>query len=294
MDRIESLTVFVKAAETLSFVATGRALGLTASAVGKSIARLESDLGTRLFHRSTRRVSLTAEGELFYERARAILEALADARAMLSQATRAPHGRLRVSLPTIGYRFLGPHLPEFKSLYPEVEFELDFNDRVVDVIAEGFDAVIRSGDLTASGLISRRLGPFRFLLCAAPAYLDRRGTPLTPADLGPHERLRYRLPTTGKLQPWGALEAGTVSAGARASLTCNNMEALYGAAIEGLGLAYMPDFLAREALAAGQLRSVLGSYARDEGQFSVLWPSSRQLSAKVRVFVDFVTKRLFT
>jgi DNA-binding transcriptional LysR family regulator len=290
---VESLTgivAFVRAAETLSFVAAGAQLGISASAVGKSIARLEESLGVRLFHRTTRRVSLTEEGTLFLDRCRRILDDLRDAEAMLSHAARAPRGRLRVSLPTIGYRFLLPVLPEFRRLNPDVELDLDFNDRLVDIVEEGFDAVIRSGTLTDSSLMVRRLGPFRFVLCASPAYLAGRGVPSVPKDLATHDGVHFRFPATGKLQEW--LIAGD-AVHVPSALTCNNMEAVRAAAIGGLGIAYMPDFLAQEAIKVGTLRAVLGGYLVDPGQFSIVWPSSRHLSTRLRAFTDFLCERLF-
>ena len=291
MESLTGIVAFVRAAETLSFVAAGRQLGISASAVGKNIAKLEESLGVRLFHRTTRRISLTQEGTLFLDRCRSLLEGLHDAQAMLSRAAQAPRGRLRVSLPTVGYRFLLPILPEFKRLYPGVELDLDFSDRIVDIVEEGFDAVIRSGALTDSSLMSRRLGPFRFVLCASPRYLESHGTPLAPKDLAGHKGLHFRIPTTGRLQEWAlARESAVVSLSV---LTCNNMEAVRVAAIGGLGIAYMPDFLARDAIESGRLSTVLDEYAVDSGQFHILWPSSRQLSARLRVFVDFVAERLF-
>lgn len=294
MDSLNGIVAFVRAAETLSFVAAGRMLGISASAVGKSVSKLEQSVGTRLFHRTTRRVSLTEEGALFFERCRRILDDLRDAEAMLSQAARIPRGRLRVSLPTIGYRFLLPILPEFKRLYPDIELDLDFSDRIVDVVEERFDAVIRSGALADSSLMSRRLGPFRFVLCAAPSYLDSHGTPQMPKDLEKHECLRFRFPTSGKLQEWQLVDDGGVNAFRLPSaLTCNNVEALRGAALAGLGIAYMPDFLAGDAIEIGDLLTVLDEFLVDPGQFSILWPSSQHLSPRLRVFVDFISSNLF-
>jgi DNA-binding transcriptional LysR family regulator len=198
-------------------------------------------------------------------------------------------------LPTIGYRFLLPILPEFAERYPEIDLELDFNDRIVDVIEGGFDAAVRSGDLPDSQLMAKRLGPFRFVLCASPGYLQRHGVPLAPADLAQHACLRFRFPTSGKLQHW-AFRGLPEDAAARfpTALTCNNMEALRAAAELGLGVAYMPDFLARDAIRAGTLQNVLDDHLAHAGQFSVLWPSSRQLSPKLRAFVDFLSERLFS
>ncbi|GEQ73058.1 LysR family transcriptional regulator [Comamonas testosteroni] len=289
MDSFSGLESFVRAADLLSFAEAGRALGISASAVGKNVARLEQQLGLRLFHRTTRQVRLTQEGALFHERCRRILDELHDARAAMQAAAEAPRGRLRVSLPTIGYRFLLPVLPEFQARYPEVELDLDFNDHLVDVVEAGLDVVIRSGELADSRLVARRLGPFRFVLAASPTYLAERGVPLTPADLAGHSSLRYRFLNSGKLEEWTlpGLPAMPIA------LVCNNMEAMLGAAVSGLGLAYMPDFLARNALARGDLQQVLAEQLTHSGQFSALWPSSRQLSPKVRAFVDFASERLF-
>jgi DNA-binding transcriptional LysR family regulator len=293
MESLNGLVAFVRTAETLSFVAAGRLLGVSASAVGKTVARLEQTLGVRLFHRSTRRVSLTAEGTLFYERGRRILDDLQDAEAMLSHAVQAPRGRLRVSLPTIGHSFLMPILPEFSERYPEVELDLDFDDRIRDVIEDGFDVVIRSGELPDSRLMSRRLRSFRFMLCASPAYLKRNGVPQTSKDLENHKCLRFRFPTSGKLQDWALrLPAGAPEPRLPTALTCNNIEAMRSAAIGGLGIAYIPDFFVRDAIAGGALRSVLDDDLADAGQFWALWPSSRHLSPKIRVFVDFLSAKL--
>lgn len=294
MDNLTGVMAFVKTSEALSFVSAARALGISASAVGKNVARLEADLNVRLLHRSTRKVSLTAEGALFYERCRKILDDLEDARAMVSDAIEAPRGKLRVSLPTIGYRFLLQHLADFRAAHPQVELELDFNDRLVDVIEEGFDVVIRSGSLAESKLMSRRLGPFRFVLCASPAYLHRKGRPEVLSALGQHECLRYRFVTTGKIMDW-SLSANPALTGLHlpTALVLNNMEAVLMAAVAGQGIAYVPDFLARQALALGQLHTVLDRYTQEQGVFWALWPSNRHLSPKVRAFVDFAEQRLF-
>ncbi|WP_460418727.1 LysR family transcriptional regulator [Pseudomonas sp. microsymbiont 2] len=294
MDNLNGLLAFVRTADCLSFVGAGRVLGLSASAVGKAVARLEASLDVRLFQRSTRKVSLTAEGELFYERCRRVLDDLQDAEAMLSHARQAPRGRLRVSLPTIGYRFLLPLLPAFRQAYPEIELELDFNDQLVDLIEEGFDVVIRSGGLADSRLMSRRLGPFRFVLCAAPDYLQRKGRPRTLEALETHDCLRYRWVTTGKIMDW-SLSADSAITRLRlpAALVLNNMEALLMATLDGHGIGYMPDFLARDGLASGALETLLDEHMQDQGQFWALWPSSRHLSPKIRVFVDFIAERMF-
>jgi DNA-binding transcriptional LysR family regulator len=294
MESLAGLLAFTRTAETLSFVEAARRLGISPSAVGKNVTRLEQHLNVQLLHRSTRRLSLTAEGALFFERCRRILDDLQDAEAMLSEAMAKPRGRLRISLPTIGYRFLVPLLPEFARLYPDVDLDLDFNDRLIDVVAEGVDAVIRSGVLPDSQLMSRRLGSFRFVLCASPDYIELYGAPRHPDDLMRHRCLQFRFPTTGKIQDWKFREQPAETASRHpAALVCNNMEALRAAAIAGLGIAYMPEFLAGDALKDGELQSVLGDKLDEGGDFWLLWPTGRQLSPKLRVFIDFLTGRLF-
>ncbi|MBB3227834.1 DNA-binding transcriptional LysR family regulator [Luteibacter sp. Sphag1AF] len=292
-ENLSRILTFVQTAESLSFVGASRHLGVSASAVGKTVARLEKTLGVRLFQRSTRTVRLTDEGRLFYERCRKILDDLQDAEAMVSEAADAPRGRLRVSLPTIGYRFLVPHLAEFHRLYPEVQLDLDFSDRLVDIIEDGFDAVIRSGDLPDSRLMSRLLGPFRFVLCASPAYIAAHGMPRSVAELADHNCLQFRFPTSGRIRGWPFADAIPASQ-SLSPLTCSNMEAIRAVTVEGLGVGYMPDFLAHSAIEEGTLCRIPLELPADEGRFWVIWPSSRQLSPKIRVFVDFVCARLFT
>ena len=295
MDSISALLAFVRTAEAGSIVGAARVLGLSASAVGKRIARLEQDLGTRLFHRTTRRMHLTDEGDLLLQRCRRALDELSEAQADLAQRQFAPRGLLRIGLPTIGYRFLLPVLPDFQQRYPQVQLELDFNDRLVDVVSEGLDAVIRSGELADSSLMSRRLGSFHFVLCAAPVYLRTHGWPQSLPELRTLQAVRFRFPTTGMLQPWSRPGVeGDAGAALTTAMTCNNMEALLAAAIGAMGVAWMPDFLAAEALADGRLQQVLPMMEPQCGQFSLLWPGNRHPSARLRVFIDYMAEHLFT
>ncbi len=293
MDKLSGLLAFVKTADLGSFVAAGRALEISASAVGKSVARLEQEVGVRLLQRSTRRVQLTEEGRLFHERCRPILDDLDDAQAMLSQAREAPRGRLRVSAPIVGYKFLLPVIPDFLARYPAVELDINFSDRSVDLIAEGVDVAIRSGDLPDSRLVSRPLNVFRLLLCAAPAYLARHGTPLLARDLERHATVRFRHPDSGKVLDWPLLHAASdAMPRLRTVLACNNMEAVLDATVRGLGIACLPDFLVSHLLADHRLQSILEDQLSAGGQFKALWPSSRHLSPKVRVFVDHLGAQL--
>lgn len=293
MDSLNGFIVFVQVAETRSFVAAGRLLGVSASAVGKSVARLEARLGARLFHRSTRSITLTAEGSQFLERSRRILAEIEAAELELSQATTAPRGRLRVSLPLVSALVL-PVLGEFMRQYPDIELDLDFTDRMVDVIEEGFDAVVRTGEPTDSRLSARRLGEFQMMLVAAPDYLKRRGTPQQPVDLEQHSCMHYRYPNTGKLEVWPVRVApGAPELQLPTSMICNNIETRVCFAVQGLGITCLPDFAIRDALADGRLHTVLDKYVQRTGAFHVLWPSGRQASPKIRVFIDFLNERVF-
>jgi len=261
--------------------------------VGKSIARLEDSLGVRLLNRSTRRISLTEAGELFYARCSRVVAELEEAQAELSRQREVPRGRLRISLPALGYRMLLPILPEFTRRYPEIELDLDFSDRMVDVIAEGMDAVIRSGDVLDSRLKARTLGAFRLVLVAAPGYFATRGIPTTPEQLRDHACLFYRFHSNGQLQPWTFEgRAGLPPLELPGTLTFNNVEALIGAAVGGLGVAYLPDFAVGQYLRDGTLVSILDERLVAGGTFSLLWPSSRQPLPKLRAFIDFLAEHL--
>ncbi|MFT7772838.1 LysR family transcriptional regulator [Roseateles sp.] len=293
MESLNGFMVFVQVAETRSFVAAGRLLGVSASAIGKSVVRLEEKLGVRLFHRSTRSVTLTAEGTLFLARSRRILAEIEAAEQELSQASATPRGRLRVSLPLVSSLVL-PVLGEFMREYPDIELDLDFTDRLVDVIEEGFDAVVRTGDPTDSRLSARRLGAFRSMLVASPDYLARRGTPKVPADLLQHACLHYRFPNSGKLEAWALRRTADVAElPLPTSMICNNIETRVCFALQGLGIAYLPEFSIREPLSDGRLEAVLADHVERTGVFHVLWPASKHPSPKVRAFVDFLCARVF-
>lgn len=292
MDSLNGFVVFVQVAETRSFVAAGRLLGVSASAVGKSVARLEEKLGVRLFHRSTRSVTLTAEGALFLERSRRILAEIEAAQQELSQASSAPRGRLRVSLPMVSSLVL-PVLGEFMRAYPEIELDLDFTDRRVDVIDEGFDAVVRIGNPVDSRLSARRLGSFAMQVVASPDYLAQRGTPQVPADLLQHTCMHYRWPNSGKLESWALRQApGEPELQLPTSMICNNVETRVCFALQGLGVTYLPEFAIREPLADGHLQLILEDYVEHRGVFYVLWPASKHPSPKVRALVDFLCARI--
>lgn len=293
MEPFSGIAFFVKAAETRSFSEAGRNLGVSSSAVGKSVARLEERLGVRLLHRSTRSITLTAEGSLFLERCRRILCEVEAAELELSETRQAPQGRLRISLPLVG-KLVMPTLTAFMHKYPAIELDVDFSDRLVDVIEEGFDAVVRTGEPTDSRLISRPLGTYRLLLVASPSYLSHHGQPEVPTDLIHHACLQHKFPSTGKLEAWPLKRMdGTPEVALPATMVCNTSEALMDVAKDGLGIACLPDFMVRDAIGLEELVTVLDAHIEHQGTFRILWPSSKHLSPKLRVFIDFMVGTLF-
>ncbi|WP_313368999.1 LysR family transcriptional regulator [Achromobacter animicus] len=293
VESLSAIAAFVQAAETRSYSEAARHLGVSASAVGKSVCRLETRLGVRLLHRSTRSITLTAEGAVFLERCRRILCELESAELELSETRQAPQGRLRISLPLVGMLVM-PALTAFMHRYPAIELDVDFSDRLVDVINEGFDIVMRTGEPTDSRLVSRPVGTYRLLLVAAPDYLASRGTPHSPAELQHHACLQHRFPSTGKLEPWPLKrDAGMPEWTLPVSMVCNTSAALLDVAVAGLGIACLPDFLVRPALQRGELVSVLDAHVEHQGTFRLLWASSKHLAPKLRVFIDFMGQELF-
>jgi DNA-binding transcriptional LysR family regulator len=295
MDSLSSLNAFVRAADTRSFTAAGRQLCVSSSAISKAVARLEERLGVRLFHRSTRSITLTPEGSLFLERCRRIFCEVEAAEQEIARTQDAPRGKLRISLPLVGMLMM-PTLCAFMRAYPEIELDLDFTDRLVDVIDEGLDGVVRTGDVSDSRLMSRILGTFRFKLAAAPAYLAQRGTPERPSHLMQHACLHHRYANNGKLERWPLRRSGKDGAKDMewpVTAAANSIEPLIYMAEQGLGIACLPDFAIHRQLADGSLVALLDDCIEHEGAFRMLWPSSRHLSPKLRVFIDFMAQHLF-
>ncbi|MBN8734861.1 MAG: LysR family transcriptional regulator [Xanthomonadales bacterium] len=287
VDSLSSLQTFAQVADNSSFAAVGRLQGVSASAIGKAVTRLEQQLGVRLFHRSTRSVALTAEGKMFLARCRRVLEELEGAEVELSSRTNAPRGTLKVGLPLASPLVLAT-LSDFAQAYPEIRLDLDFDDRLVDVIEEGFDVVLRAGEPTDSRLNVRRVGGYRRLLVAAPTYLARKGTPRTPADLANHDCLHYRYPTSGRMEIWPLPRETSVPI----AMVCDDMRARVCFAVRGQGIAYMPEHMVRAELDAGELVPVLDKHVDVCSDFYLLWPSGRHMLPKLRVFLDFMTQQL--
>jgi len=292
MEALTGFASFVHAAEQRSYVAAGRILGVSASAVSKGVARLEERLGVRLLHRTTRSIGMTEEGTLLYERCKRVLDELWDTEATLMQSRERPRGRLRVNLPhVVGHHLLMAHLPEFTARFPDIELDIDFEDQVVDIVGGGLDVAIRSGHLPDTRLIARLIGEQHFVVCGSPAYLASRGRPAVPGDLERHACIRFKYPSSGRVAPW-AFAAPHSEMHLPASFVFNNTDAGLAAAMRGLGLAHLPVYVAAPRIETGELLPVLTSFMVPFGSLWLVWPSNRQLSPKVRAFVDFVLEKL--
>lgn len=290
MEGLTALCAFAHAVELKSFAAAGRRLGISASAVSKSVARLEDRYGVRLLNRTTRSISLTAEGAAFYDRCVRILVELEEAELAIAQRCASPSGLLRVDMPVaLGRLGIIPALPRFLERCPKVEIDASLNDCITNLVKEGIDVAVRIGGGADSRLVSRRLAPHRLCTCAAPSYLERCGIPRQPDDLLNHNCLNFRFPTTGRLKLW-RFQSGGEKRELRApgNLTFDNGEALIEAAVAGLGIIQVPSYMVTAAIEAGALRLLLREYAIENSSIAVVYPQNRHLSPKVRAFVDFL------
>lgn len=290
MENFSGLRIFVRAAETRSFVEAGRQLGLSASAIGKSVARLEERLGVRLFHRNTHSVNLTPEGAIFLERCRRILAEMDLATREMSQARMVVRGTMRVSLPTWAMIFM-PIFGRFMQVYPEARLELDLTDRLVDVIDEGYDLVIRTGDARDSRLMSRTIGRFRHAIVASPAYLAAHGIPQSPDDLLGHLCLHRRHPETGRIDAWPFSRDGVdIELDLPVTAVANTVEARIKLAEQGAGIACVPSVSVETHIGNGRLVSLLQDGVREAGVLRLLWPASSNPSRNIRALVDFIAQ----
>ncbi|MER2250807.1 LysR family transcriptional regulator [Methylorubrum podarium] len=285
LDRVTGMQVFARVAALGSFSAAARALGLSQTGVTKHVAALETRLGTRLLHRTTRRLTLTETGRGYLEACERILAEIAEAEAMAGAEGVEAHGTLRLNVPlSFGVREIAPALAAFAAAHPALTIELGLNDRRVDLIEEGWDLAVRIGTLADSGLIARRLAASRLLVCTAPDYLDRHGTPRAPEDLREHNCLGYTLSDSSG---WRFGDRVYPVSG---TLRAPNGAALVAAASAGLGLVYQPTFLVAEALRAGSLVALdLGAPCPTLPIHALMPPGRRP--AKTRAFVDFLAER---
>ena len=294
MDQLGGIGIFVKAAESGSFAGAARSLGMTPSAVSKAVSRLETRLGVQLFRRSTRAVDLTDDGRAFFDRVSAGLAEIQTAEAFLMQRREEPMGRLRVSAPVVfAHRVLAPHIPEFCARYPRLELEVHSTDGLSDLIDDGFDVLIRTGEFPDSGLFARKLVDSRFVTAAAPGYLAKHGTPVRPDELETHSCTAYVFPSSRRRFAWPFLVDGknvTIDPGGGAAFT--NADAMISACEAGAGILHLQDYMLGPSIAAGRLVPILQIYAADGGPVSAVYLATRHLSPNVRGFVDFFAAQL--
>jgi DNA-binding transcriptional LysR family regulator len=288
MAGIEALLAFAESARERSFAVAARKLGLSPSAVAKSVARLEADLGLRLFHRTTRQVSPTSDGHALYERCRRVVDEIEALRTEAEGMRGLPSGTLRLDMPvTIGKTTLLPRLAALGRRHPGLGFDLSFSDRYVDVVKEGFDAVVRIGRLSDSSLVARRIGAQELVVIGSLRYLGERGTPQEPADLKAHDCIVFRNPTSGRRRPWQFRNGRrAIEIEPESRLQMNDGEAIVAAVAAGMGLAQVPDYMAGAALRTGQVVELLARWRPAPLPISLVFASSRLLTPRLRVLID--------
>jgi len=290
MDNLGGILAFVRAAEARSFTKAAQQLGMSPSGVSKAISRLEEQFKVRLLHRTSRTVTMTPEGTVFYERCRQIVADLEDAEQMLSQAREVPQGALRITLPlSVGRLHLARVLPEFAQRYPEVTLSASFSDRLIDLIDEGYDVAVRLGKPPDSRLIARQLAVGRMMTCAAPAYLSRHGTPRVPEDLADHNCIQFVAPNSGRSFEWRFQRDGKrFGVAVSGNLALDHAEALVEAAMAGTALIQISSYVTAAAIRAGDLKAVLTEFQVEAPSIWVMYPQNRHLTPRVRTFVDFL------
>jgi DNA-binding transcriptional LysR family regulator len=281
--------MFIAVVETGSFTAAAARLGTSSGQASKMVSRLEATLGVRLLNRTTRAVVTTEAGQAYFERVRALIEEFDGLDLSIRNQSQAPRGRLRLTAPlTFGVMELAPALYRFARQYPEIALDVSFTDRVVNLVDEGFDMAVRIGRPTDSSLIARRLCDVHVVLVAGDAYLERHGEPLRPEALSDHECIidtNFREP---ERWPFAEPGGGQFSVPVSGRIRFSNAEACLKAAEAGLGMAYVPAFVAMDAIRSGSVRCLLRSFAAEPFSVHTLYPHSRHLAAKVRVLVDFL------
>ncbi|TXI18377.1 MAG: LysR family transcriptional regulator [Nitrosomonas sp.] len=292
MDRFENMNAFVRVVEAGSISAAADRMDVAKSVISRRLKELEAHLGVELFHRTTRQMNLTDSGRAFYQQSVRILADILEAEHATSQFHGALKGTLKVALPlSFGLMHLGPAINEFLQANPEVEFDLDFNDRQVDILAEGFDLAIRIASLPDSSLIARRLAPIQTVMAASPAYIERVSMPQSPHELIHHRCLVYNL--INNLESWNLYDTTGQLFKTRITpyLKASNGEFLRDAAANGLGIVLLPTFIVYREIERGALLPLLTNYYTSQLAVYAIYPQTRHLSQRVRAFVDFLVKR---
>lgn len=292
MDRYGEMQAFVQVVDHGGFTEAARLLGLSPSAVSKLISRLEDRLGARLLQRTTRRVSLTAEGRAYAEQVREILADIDAVEASVGGAEAEPRGVLRVNVAHgFGMTQVVPLLPDFLARYPKIDVQITFADQIVDLVAEGEDVGIRTGALRDETLIARKLGEHRRIICAAPSYIEKYGMPRTPADLAQHNCLLFDGPEGLNEWPFRKPDGSIERIAIRGNFRSSNGDAIFRMLLSGVGLCYAADFGIRQAIEEGRLVPVLTDHTADILRpIHVVYPARKHLAAKVRAFADYLVE----
>jgi DNA-binding transcriptional LysR family regulator len=292
MDRFTALRVFAQVVESGGFSRAADRLGLSTTAVSRQVAELEAHLQTRLLNRTTRRLSVTESGQAFYGRAVQLLHDLEEAEQEASKAAITPRGTIRLTTSlNFGTRQVAPAIAAFVARHPGVKFDVQLSDRTVDLVEEGFDLAIRIGGGGSDNLVARKLGETRLVACASPEYLARRGTPTSPQDLARHDCFTYEyVSSRGQWRfrgPDGRDDMVRVSG----PVHSNSGDLNAALAARGAGVALEPDFIVADELRAGRLVALLPDYAAARSPIYAVYPTRKHLSAKVRLFVDYLAER---
>lgn len=292
MDKLHAMQVFVRVAETGGFARAADKLGMSPPSVTSAVRNLETHLGAQLLTRTTRKVSLTDDGRAYLERCNRVLAEIEETEAALKRTSTEPQGRLRVEMPTgLGHLYVTPALPAFCQRYPKVSVVMTMGDRFVNLSEEDVDVIVRVGELADSPMVARRLYDARFVTCASPAYLERCGVPMIPDDLAGHNCLGYFSASLGRSAEWSFAREGVEKAySPTGSLHLNNPEALVDLAIAGAGIVNLLETGVAPALRDGKLVGILANWQVPAQPVSALYWPSRHLSARVRVFVDFLSE----
>ncbi|MES2742929.1 MAG: LysR family transcriptional regulator [Pseudomonadota bacterium] len=292
MNKLQAMEVFVQVVDAGGFTRAADNMQLPKATVSTLIQSLERALSVKLLHRTTRQVSVTADGAAYYERCLRILADVREAEESLSRTRLSPSGRLRVDAPTaLAADLIIPALPDFFARYPDIVLELGCSDRQVDLIEEGVDCAIRGGMLGDSSLIARRVGILHFSTCAAPSYLARYGRPQHPHDLERHRCVNYFSARTGKIFDWDFSRDGErIQIALKGHMALNDSTAYVSAGVAGIGVLQMTNYAIEPLLAAGRLETLLQDWRSDPLPLHVVYPQNRHLSAKVRVFVEWIAE----
>jgi DNA-binding transcriptional LysR family regulator len=295
MDRFHAITAFVRVVEAGSFARAAERLGVSVSAVSRQVAELEAHLAVRLLNRTTRRLSLTEGGQAFYERSVQLLADLDEAEVAVTSASIVPRGTLRLTCSaTFGARHLAPAVAAFTSRNPQMRFDAELSERIVDLVEEGFDLAVRVGATGSQNLVARKIGSSRIVCCAAPSYLELHGEPREPEHLATHACMTYEYLPTRNVWSFRDPRGGERSVRIAGPVHANNGRFLEALAAEGAGIVREPDFIVGPDVRAGRLKAILTEFEPAPLPIYIVYPSRRHLSAKVRAFADFLSERFAT